>query len=79
MTGGGTRTPFLSLDLRNADVGGDSGFDAALACLALTAAASELDGEKRKTIMTIHSTAPTRSVSGLVRLSDRTGPIAALC
>lgn len=59
-------------------MGGESGFDAAVAFRDFVAAASELDGESIKTNMTIHNTTPTITVSGFVRRRDRTGPMAAL-
>lgn len=68
--------PFFSLVFRNADVGGERGFEAALAFLDFNASASPLDGERMKTKITTHKTAPTNKVRGFVRLSDRTGPMA---
>jgi hypothetical protein len=52
--------------------------DAALAFRNWAAAVSELDGENKKTNMTTHNTTPTMTVSGFVRLNERTGPIASV-
>jgi hypothetical protein len=69
--------PFgFSLCFRKGEVGGDRGFEAALADLALAAAASPFEGESRKTNMNIHNTTPTTIVTGFDRRSDRTGPMA---
>jgi hypothetical protein len=57
-------------------VGGDRGFEAAFADLALAAAASAFEGESRKTNINIHNTTPTIIVIGFDRRSDRTGPMA---
>ena len=67
----------FSFPFRKGDVGGDRGFDAALAFRNCEAAESSLDGESTKTNITTHSTTPTMTVSGLVRRNDRTGPMAA--
>jgi hypothetical protein len=67
----------FSFCFRKGDVGGDRGFDAALAFLTCAVVVSELDGESRKNNMPTHNTAPTMIVSGLIR-RNRTGPMAAL-
>lgn len=67
-----------SFCLRKGEVGGERGLDAALALLNCDAAASALDGEKRKTNIMIHKTTPTIRVSGFVRRKERTGPMAPL-
>ena len=64
----------FSLCFRNGDVGGERGFDAALAFLVCATGESD-EGWSRKTKMTIHNTTPTMIVSGFVRRSDRTGPM----
>jgi hypothetical protein len=66
----------FSFSLRNGEVGGDRGFDAALAFRDCEAAASALDGEKRKTIIPIHNATPRMIVIGFERRNDRTGPMA---
>lgn len=78
MTGGGIRFPpaDFSLPLRNGDVGGERGFEAALSFRAFDEPASILDGENIKNNIKMHNTTPTIIVSGLERRSDRTGPIA---
>ena len=60
------------------DVGGERGFDAALAFLASVAPLSD-PGDSINTNITKHNTTPTTTVSGFVRFSDRTGPMAELC
>ena len=64
------------MPFRKGEVGGERGFEAALALRDFDEPASVLDGERRKTNMKMHKTTPTIMVSGLVRRSDRTGPIA---
>lgn len=66
----------FSFSFRNGEVGGDKGFDAALAFRNSEAAASVLDGDSRKTSMIIHNAMPTIIVSGFVRRNDRAGPMA---
>lgn len=62
----------------NGEVGGERGFDAALAFLALVAPFSD-PGDSMKTKITKHNITPTITVSGFVRFNDRTGPMADLC
>jgi hypothetical protein len=69
----------FSFPFRKGDVGGERGFDAALAFRAVEGPASALDGESMKTNINTHNTTPTMIVSGLVRRNDRTGPMAPLC
>ena len=66
----------FSLCFRNGDVGGERGFEAALADRAFEAAASAFEGERRKTKIKMHNTTPMMIVSGFERRNDRTGPIA---
>ena len=66
----------FSLCFRKGDVGGERGFEAALADLAFCAAASAFEGERRKTNINIHNTTPIMMVSGFDRRSDRVGPMA---
>ena len=66
----------FSFSFRNGEVGGDKGFDAALAFRNCEAAESALEGDSRKTMITIHNTTPTTIVIGFVRRNDRTGPMA---
>jgi hypothetical protein len=68
----------FSLDFRKADVGGERGFDAALAFRSCDAAESVLDGESMKTNIRMHNAMPTIMVIGFVRRSERTGPMAPL-
>ncbi len=69
--------PFdFSVCFRKGDVGGERGFEAALALRSCEAAASVLDGENTKTRINIHKAIPTMTVIGLVRRNDRTGPMA---
>lgn len=71
--------PFaFSFCFRKGDVGGDRGFDAALAFRTCAEAESELEGDSRKKKMNINSTTPITTVTGLLR-NDRVGPMAALC
>jgi hypothetical protein len=65
----------FSFCFRNGDVGGDSGFEAALAFRNLEESVSELEGVNRKTSMTMHSTTPTRTVRGFRCLTERAGPM----
>jgi hypothetical protein len=59
-------------------VGGERGFDAAVAFRDCAAAVSEVEGESMNTTITIHNSTPTITVSGFVRRKDRTGPMAAV-
>lgn len=68
----------FSFSFRKGEVGGDRGFEAALAFRSWEAAASALEGEKRKTNITMHSTTPTTIVIGFVRRNDRAGPMASV-
>lgn len=68
----------FSFCFRKGDVGGERGFDAALAFRTCAAAESPLDGDSRKMKMNINSTKPMTIVTGL-RRNDRVGPMAALC
>ena len=66
----------FSFSFRNGEVGGDKGFDAALAFRNSEAAASAPEGDSRNTSMTIHNAIPTIIVIGFVRRNDRAGPMA---
>lgn len=69
--------PFgFSTCFRKGDVGGERGFEAALAVRVFAAAASDFEGDTRKTNIIMHRTTPTMIVSGLERRSDRAGPMA---
>lgn len=57
----------LPVDLRKGDVGGERGFEAALALRSLYDAESFAEGEERKTMMPIRKTAPSSAWSGLKR------------
>lgn len=57
-------------------MGGERGFEAALAFRTCEAVESELDGESKKTHIIITSAIPTTIVIGLDRRNDRTGPMA---
>lgn len=70
--------PFaFSFCFRKGDVGGERGFDAALAFRTCAEAESELEGDSRKKKMNINNTTPITTVTGLLR-NDRVGPMAAL-
>ena len=72
--------PFsFSFCFRNGDVGGDRGFDAALAFLICDAGESEFEGCSIKMKISIHNTTPTMIVSGFARRSDRTGRMPLYC
>lgn len=69
--------PFgFSTCFRKGEVGGERGFEAAFAVRVFAAAASDLEGDTRKTNITMHRTTPTMIVSGFERRSDRAGPMA---
>lgn len=61
---------------RKGDVGGERGFDAALAFLSFEEAASALDGDKMNETKPIHSIALSISTRGFVRRNDRRNAIA---
>jgi hypothetical protein len=69
----------FSFCFRNGDVGGERGFDAAVAFLTCDAGEPEFEGWTIKMKITIHNTTPTAIVSGLARRSDRTGPMPSDC
>ena len=60
---------------RNGDVGGERGFDAALAFLIFEAAESALDGDMMKVTKPISSKALKRSTNELCRRTVRMNPI----
>ena len=62
---------------RKGDVGGERGFDAALAFLNFAEAESRLDGDSKNVIAPIHNSTMTTTVSGLIR-RNRIGPIVIL-
>lgn len=68
----------FSLCFRKGEVGGERGFDAALAFRNCAAAASALEGESMKTNISTHNATPTIIVIGFVRRKERTGPMAPL-
>jgi hypothetical protein len=72
-TGGGLDLPPLRLDLRYGDVGGDRWWSAVTPARRLET--EEPDGEIRKMMMKMHSTAPRMRVEGLA-FFRRTDPMA---
>ena len=59
---------------RKGDVGGERGFDAALALLNFAEADSRLEGDSRNVIAPIHKSTTTASASGFIRL-NRISPV----